>query len=57
MEDHTCNSPKQWISTANHSQPEQETDGQKTQTPNYNNTTNQKMGNILVSQSTNMKDN
>ena len=30
MEDHTCNSPKQWISIANHSQPEEEAYGQKT---------------------------
>jgi hypothetical protein len=28
MEDHTCNRPKQWISTAYHSQPEEEIDGQ-----------------------------
>jgi len=33
MEDHTLNSPKQWISIANHSQPEEETDDQKTNTP------------------------
>ena len=30
--------------------PEEETDGQKTKTPNHN---NQKMGNIVISQSTN----
>jgi len=33
MEDHTLNSPKQWISIANHSQPEEETDDQKTIPP------------------------
>jgi len=55
MEDRKCSSPKQWISIAYRSQPEEETDGQKTKTktPNHNNTTNPKMGNILTSQSTN----
>ena len=33
MEDHTCNGPKQWISIAYHSQPEEETDSQKTILP------------------------
>jgi len=42
-----------------HSQPEEETDIQKTttKTSNHNNTTSQTMGNILISQSTNMKNN
>jgi hypothetical protein len=57
MEAHTCNSPKQWISKAYHSQPEEETDYQKTKTKTPNNTTNQKVGNILISQSTNTKNN
>ena len=39
--------------------PEEKTDSKKTKTKtsNHNNTTNQKMGNILISQSTNKKNN
>ena len=41
MEDHICNSPKQWISNSHHSQPEEETEGKKkTETPNNNNNNN-----------------
>jgi len=57
MENHTCNSPKQWIPSAYPSQPEEKLIAKKTKTPNHNNTTTQKMGNIHISQSTNTKNN
>jgi len=57
MENHTRNSPKEWISIAYHSQPEEKNDNQKTKTKpsNHNNTTNQEMGIIQISQSTDTK--
>jgi len=57
MENYTCNSPKQWIPSTYHSQPEEKSNSQKTKTPNHNNTTTQKLGNIHISQSTNTENN